>query len=148
VLPPPASPGGLSADQQPIGNTTNRINADRKTGMQAGNQPGGHQPTKATTAVSTGMHSQAHMGLVCPHTAHPGGPRSQFFPSPRHVAAGFSVHRDIGTDSPKISSSSQEESQHQVMDPSKMETLMETAQTSKVKSAACCRAAPPTHRQT
>lgn len=146
---------GLSADQQPTGNTRNGINAGRKTGMQAGNQPGGHQPTEATAAASAGTHTQAHMGLVCPHAACPGAARSQVSPGPMHVAACFSVHHVKGADGPKISSSNWEESQHQVTDSSETETPLgtsvmagKTVQTSEASSAARCRAAPPTHRQT
>lgn len=116
--------------------------------MQAGNQPGGYQPTEATTAASAGTQTQAHMGLVCPHAAHPGAARSQLSPS-------FSVHHDKGADGPKISSSNGEESQHQVTDSSEMETPLETsimagktAQPGEANGAAHRRTAPPTHRQT
>lgn len=94
--------------------------------MQAGNQPGGHQPTEATAAVSVGTHTEAHTGLVCPHT-HSGAARSQLPPGPRCIAAGFTVHHGKGAGGPKISSSDGEESQHQVMNSSEMETPLETS---------------------
>lgn len=121
--------------------------------MKAGNQPGGHQPTEATTAVGT--HTQSHMGLVRPHAAHTGAARSQPYPSPIHIAAGFGVQHNKGADGPKISSSNREESQHQVTDSSETETPLErsamagkTVQTSEASSATRCHAAPLTHRRT
>lgn len=145
MLPPPASPGGLSADQQPMGNTTNGINAGRKTGTQAGNQPGGHQPTEATTAAGT--HTR---GTGVPTRSPPRAARSQVSPHPRHVAAGFSVHPDNRAGGPTISSSNWEESQHQVMDSSELETLLETSPMAgkTVQTREASGAAPPTHRQT
>lgn len=128
--------------------------------MQAGNQAGGHQPTRATAATSVETRTQAHTGLMCSHTAHSRVAKSQLCPGPRSVAAGSRVHPESPLSRPtadglKIPFTNWEESQHQVMDPSEMETVLETSVMpgktvwpSGASSAAHCRAVPPTHRQT